>query len=1810
MYKDNLDQQIAIIGFSGRFPGAETVKDFWENLINGKETISFFSNDELLESGVDKELLNNSKYVKARGIIEKADHFDASFFGYTPREAELLDPQHRIFLECTWHALEDAGYNPFQSTLRTGIFGGVGVPWYLLEMFKNPSLQNHASGIAVITANDKDYLNTRISYKLNLTGTSVTVQSACSTSLVAIVMGMHSLLSFQNDMVLAGGVSITIPEKQGYLYEEGSLDSPDGHCRTFDAQARGTVFSSGAGVVVLKRLSDALQDRDNIYGIICGGAINNDGSTKVSYTAPSVKGQIAVEIEALEMAQINPETLSYIEAHGTATQLGDPIEIKALTDTFRQYTKKKQFCAIGSVKSNIGHTDAASGAIGLIKTSLMFKNQLIPQNLHFNTPNPEITFEESPFFVNSKLRKWEKSGNTPRRAMVNSFGVGGTNACVVVEEPPQISSERTERSNLLLLLSAKSEAALDQMTRNLRSHVESTMDLNLADMSYTLQVGRRMFDYRRSISFSSREDLLHTLHHLSPDKVFTTANSLVNRPLVFMFPGQGNQYIGMGSDLYSSEPLFKETVDECCNLLLKIGYEYDLRNVVFSSQGDSKLVDQTIIAQPSLFIIEYALAKLVMSWGLNPHTMIGHSIGEYVAACLSKVFSLEDALRIVSTRGKLIQILPQGSMLAIFATEEKVKKLIVDPLEISVVNSPNMTIVSGPTNEIISFEQLLQKENNKFKRLNTSHAFHSWMMDPIINPLEQIIGKAPLNTPSIPIISTVTGQLMTNKVATDPAYWSSHARKPVHFSAAIQELMREPSYLFLEVGPGHSLESAIKNHGTTSSSSVVGLMRAPTEVTSDREYLNNAIGKAWIFGGNILWSEYNRNEKRSRVSLPGYPFERQKFSIDFKQRSQVITDKKYKKTDIGQWFYFPSWKRSLLLGKDNLDALLETKFCWIIFGNRNPLEDSTIKFLRKYSQEIVYLYSGDSFSEIDDYNYIINPSKFNDYDIFFEKIKEKKGNPYRILHFWNVSDESFLDVSSIEKIEIFGFYSLLYIAQAIIKHNLQENLHLTVLGNNLFSIHNEKVFPEKALCIGPCRVIKNEYPMIQCKMIDVANESGSEFHSKQILSEALTLSEEIIVAYRNNHRWIPIFESIYIDSNLSPHRSFRKHGVYLITGGLGGIGLALAKYIASKEQVNLFLISRSSIPEKSQWEKWLSSHSLEDHISQKINKLQEIESLGSKVTIMHGDVADLSDMTQIVKQIIHSHEIIHGVFHCAGVPGGGVIPLKTQEMAADVLKPKVKGLLVLREVLKNIPVETYYLFSSITAILGEKAQIDYCAANSFLDAFAQYKNLEKPGSAISINWGIWDEVGMAVSPKLSNSSHELQVEKVELLTKDDLEELYFIPINPEQDWFINSHLLKGIPTLVGTAFFQFLSNLAKEKTESLAMTLRNIEFVSPLLLPTQTSKKLKLKLTKKVDCWDFVFQSHLLDGKTTRQVGQEHIKGEFSLLQGVLDDKIELSQLKNVMQAETSDEKLQHIQESNANSALFLGPRWQCVRNIYVGENEWLAELFLSQEFSYDFSLFSLHPAMLDVATTFCIPYIDDVLYLPQGYKKIIVLRPLEQGIYSYIKLRSRDQNNITLDIIVTNSQGTKLIQLEEYRLKKVSENSSQASSKPSQPKEFKNYDNILPHEGMEAFRRVFEQILSPQIVVYPSDFQTIIRDNLPNLKPEETIKSVGSLYPRPPLLTTYVAPTNEIEEGITRIWQYIFGIDGVGIDDNFIELGGNSLTAIQVIAQIADLFKIDFAIDVFYRNPTIRGISAFVTEQLLELLDEKDLEEVLQANE
>jgi acyl transferase domain-containing protein/thioesterase domain-containing protein/acyl carrier protein len=1349
--------EIAVIGITGRFPGAKDINQFWNNLKNGVETISFFTHKQLEEEGVDPGLLKDPNYVKAKSMIDDADCFDAPFFDYTPKKAEVMDPQVRLFHECAWEALENAGYNPLGYKGLIGMYAGASphFNWEALSVLSGKSKQ--LGFYASSQLSDKDFLSTRISFKLNLRGPSVSIQTACSTSLVAIHMACQALLNGECHMALAGGVTVTSQGSKGYYYQEGMILSPDGHCRAFDAKAKGTVPGNGIGIVVLKLLEDALADRDYIYAVVKSSVVNNDGLEKAGYTAPSRMAQTHLLKVAWQMAEVDPESITYIETHGTGTTLGDPIEIDALKQAFD--TTKQRFCAIGSVKTNIGHLDAAAGVAGFIKTVLALKHRQIPPSLHFESPNPVLGLDNSPFYVNTTLKEWKRE-KFPLRAGVSSFGIGGTNAHVVLEEAPEPvniqSQQERDRKYQLILLSAKTIPALNSAAGKLVEYLETNPGIDIADAAYTLQVGRSAFNHRRMTVCSSTEEAIKNLSSPLPGKCQFSCSNDNDNTIVFMFPGQGSQYVNMGRELFQTETVFRDVMTQCFEILKPI-IGYDLKQVLYPPVGHSLQslpgINRTEVAQPLLFVFEYALAKLLLQWGITPCAMIGHSIGQYTAACLSGVFSLQETLRLVAHRGKLVQKMTPGSMLSVPIPEDTLAPLLNKKLSLAAVNSSSRCVVSGPDDAAADFEKQLKNIGFECKRLNTSHAFHSHMMTPVLKEFESCFRGISPGKPTIPFISNVNGQWITPEEGADPSYWANHLRKTVRFSDGLEELFKKGHTFFIEVGPGKALTTFVKQHKNRGTEhAAVNIVNPPGENKADLHFLLNQIGQLWLRGLKIDWAAFHAGEKRHRMPLPSYAFDRHLYRVEkdiFELGASLLSQKSLsaKKKSVGEWFYLPSWERSLFPANPGI-ARLSPLYC-LVFCDAYGLGDRLVKKLKQDTPRVITVHIGQQFSKLSDNAYIVNPGHCDDYYLLMSELHIKKTACYQVLHLWSVTGESNGEpgFQQVEKKQEQGFFSLIYLAQAIKKQRVSGNFYFTVISNQIHEVvGGETLCPGKATVLGPCKVLPQEYPNVRFKSIDIVLPTpGSKEEEKlldRLIGELSEKSSDTVIAYRENFRWVQTYKSINADRYSQYDILLKDGGVYLITGGLGAIGLTLASCLAdSRKKTKLVLVGRSFFPGKEEWEKWLASHDIKEPISRKIRKIQEIETLGAEVAVRCADVGNLARMQDVLDETEKTIGPINGIIHAAGIIGDSTLcsfEYIDNKTHIEQFRAKIYGTLVLEKLMRGKNLDFCILMSSLSSILGGLGFAVYSAANIFMDAFVYYCSKTQTGDWITINWDGWE----------------------------------------------------------------------------------------------------------------------------------------------------------------------------------------------------------------------------------------------------------------------------------------------------------------------------------------------------------------------------------------------------------------------------------------------------------------------------------------
>jgi phthiocerol/phenolphthiocerol synthesis type-I polyketide synthase E len=1289
---------IAIIGLSGRFPQCNGVAEFWQHLRDGRECIKHFSEQELLDSGVAAELLRQPNYVRANGVVEGIELFDASFFGFNPRDAEVLDPQQRMFLECAWEALEDSGRVPDRHAVPVGVFAGASMSTYAFHLYNNPALAGLVNDFQILISNDKDHLATRVAYKLNLQGPAVSVGTACSTSLVATCLAVQSLLDYQCDLALAGGVSLGVPMQRGYLYESGGISSPDGHCRPFDAAAMGTVGGNGCAVLVLKRLADALADGDPVRAVIRGFGLNNDGSAKVGYTAPSVDGQAGAIAAALAMAGVHPDTITLMEAHGTATPLGDPIELAALTQAWRRATRR-QYCALGSLKSNLGHMDAAAGAAGLIKCVMALQHRQLPPSLHFSAPNPKLDLAASPFFVNTQLRDWQPDCGV-RRAAVSSFGIGGTNAHLVLEEAPADQAPpAADPLTQLLPLSARSVAALEQASQRLASCLSAQPDLPLADVAHTLQIGRSEFSHRRMLLASGPggEQAVRRLRERDARHVLSGQRDDELDGVAFLLPGQGAQHAGMARGLYRDEPVFREALDTSSAILQPL-IGQDLVALIHDPDG-AELLRQTQITQPAVFAVSCALAHLWLHWGVKPVALLGHSVGEYTAAYLAGVFSLKDALGLMAERGRILAAMPPGAMLAVALPEADLRERFGARLDIAAINGPSACVLAGDAQAIAVARRELEDAGELVQALQTSHAFHSRLVDAAVAPMQQALQGVRLNPPQIPCISNVSGRWLRPDEATSLDYWARHLRAPVRFADGLGQLLRDTRARLLEVGPGTTLAGLARQHGARSANRpVLSSCRHPLDTIDDRDCLLQAVARLWVSGSAIDWQALRGEKPRRRVSLPTYPFERQRYWIEPPSPGSLAADRTPPEAAgrlaIEDWLYRPRWIRLASLPPPDPAAEGTAASSWLLVGGRVEQARALAQALADTGLKALVCSHPDDLAAV--LALAVGP----------------------------------LNVISLQGLEAppeqgGAFGQALALLKPLARR--AQPTRVLFLTTRLFAVTaaDTALDVDAAGLLGPVLVAPQEYPDLRCQVIDLDAAAQSLLlagHGQALMAEALASDMPPWLAHRGAQRWSLSFEPAPLAPVLEPLAPDWS-GCYIVTGGLGRIGRRIAEFLARRGAHAIVLVGRSA------------ADSQADHAP----LIAALEALGSQVRVCAADVSIPAQADRVVALARALGERVDGVFHAAGLTGAQDFA-DFSALDAQALRPhaaaKHLGAAALAAALRDDPPAFFCAMSSISTVLGGLGFAAYAAANAMLDAWIA---AQPPGPTrwLTINWDGW-----------------------------------------------------------------------------------------------------------------------------------------------------------------------------------------------------------------------------------------------------------------------------------------------------------------------------------------------------------------------------------------------------------------------------------------------------------------------------------------
>ncbi len=1699
---------VAIVGMACRFPGAPTVEAFWDNLCGGVESIRRFSAEELRAAGMPAEVAADPDLVPANGSLDDVESFDAAFFDMSPRVAEITDPQQRLFLECVWEAFERAGHDPARSRKTVGVWAGESLNAYLLRNIADPRFLGSLGELQTAVGNRTDHLATSVAYKLDLRGPAVTVQTTCSTALVAVHLASQALLNHQCAMAVAGGVRVQVPQATGYAWQAGGIFSRDGHCRPFDAAASGTVNGSGAGAVVLKRLEDALADGDTVHAVLRGSAINNDGAGKIGYTAPSVDGQARVIALAQAVAGVDPDSIGFVEAHGTGTPLGDPIEVAALTRVFRQKTERRGFCALGAVKSNLGHLDTAAGAAGLIKAALALERGTIPPTLHFERPSPELKLEESPFFVPREAVRWERENGSPRRAGVSSFGIGGTNAHLVLEEPPATEPSGPSRPWQMLLLSARTSAALEAATENLARHLEERVasggfgDRELADSACTLQTGRRAFEYRRAVVCRNAEEAISLFRRVDPRRVVTSLQEPRQRRVAFLFPGQGAQHPGMAAALYDTEPLFRGEIDRCAELLRESLDGIDLRRAALDPAASPEQLRDTAIAQPALFAVEWSLARLWRSWGVEPAAMLGHSIGEWVAATVAGVFRLEDALALVAERGRLVASLPAGTMLSVHLPEselaERLEAAGID-LEVAAVNRPGVTVVAGREEEVGRAEAALVPAGVALRRLHTSHAFHSRMMEPVVDALSAAVARVERRPPELPWISNPTGDWIAPEQATDPEYWGRHLRQPVRFGAGAERLLRDDDWLFLEVGPGTGLSTLLRQHPARGTGSVVqsSLPHSREERAAD-EALITALGRLWLAGQPIDWDAFYEGERRRRAVLPTYPFERRRhwFEPAVEARADGSRARAGVRSgdDPADWLWTATWQRSAPPalfrtadgGRERLAAGLEAER-WLLFVDDTGLGDALADRLESAGKRVVRVRAAESAApdeeplRRDGSARLLAPTDTAAYEALLDAAAGDAGGAIeRIVHLWTVGATFPDGDGGRRRLEELGWGSLQRLGRAIGRRGL-DGLVLGVVTEGMQEVVGGDLgTAEAAMVLGPCLVLPGESAAIACRSIDLdPRAAGGRSESERTACVDRLLIElgplapapggaddgTAQVAYRGGHRWVRAVERVPVPEPRPDELPLRDRGVYLITGGLGGMGLTFAAHLAHKVAARLVLVGRTGLPPRSEWDRLLAEDDAsggggagDRRTAAAIRAVREIEAAGGEVLAAAADVADREAVAEVLERARERFGPVQGVIHAAGVAPGGLLQMSEPEAAGAGLAAKVHGTRVLDDLLgkEGEPLDFFLVCSSRSVLLAPPGAADYVAANSFLDAFVLERNARRErgevsgGPAVAVDWCAWRGVGMledAASATLSADPVEAPpgVEQPldhPLLDRrwvaDDGRETVETVFSPRTHWVLDEHRISGHAVLVGTIYLELARAALAVRGDHGPLEVSDVFFLNPVRLRDDEARAVRLVLDPREDgAFDFHAASRLTtaDGRVTWErammgtIGPLRDPAEAAAAAPAVDPAA-------VRSRSSLDPSMAAVEQELRED---LGPRWQTVRQVHRGDGEVLGLLELAEEWESDVEEMLLHPALLDRAVSLGVNYLADDLpdefFLPMSYRRLVIHEPLPRRILAWVRRLDRDlpvRETISFAITLLDESGRVLVDIDRFSRKRV----------------------------------------------------------------------------------------------------------------------------------------------------------------------------------
>ncbi|NEU13491.1 KR domain-containing protein [Methylobacterium sp. BTF04] len=1842
---DASETDIAIIGMALRVPGASNPRDFWDNLRRGVASFRTLSTEELDAAGESPARYGLPNYVPSCAELPDMEMFDAEFFGMSPKDAAIMDPQHRHFLECAWEAMESAARPPEREPGPIGVFAGCGMGSYFYNNVCSHRDLVEQTGLFLLrhTGNDKDFLTTRASFLFDLKGPSVNVQTACSTSLVAVHAACQSLLARECDMALAGGVTIELPHRRGYLYQEGEILAPDGVCRAFDHRAAGTVFGSGVGVVVLRRLSDAVRDGDPIQGVIKATAINNDGAAKAGYLAPSIDGQARAIVEAQGLADIPADSIGYVECHGTGTYLGDPIEIAALTQAFRQSTGATGFCRVGSVKTNIGHLDTAAGVVGLIKTALALQHAEIPASLGFEKPNPSIDFAGSPFVVADRLTPWPRRAG-PRRAAVNALGVGGTNAHAILEEVPAQGARSRSAASAgpeLILLSAKSRTALDAAARSLAGELARNPDLPLSDVAYTLYSGRRHFEHRRVLAVADRAEACVLLDASENRSVHTHAVVPDASGAVFLFPGGGAQHPGMARALYDGEPGFRASVDEGLGYLAgPVAAEIKAHWLGAESHGPEAAAWLLRPSRqlPAILIVEVALARLWQSRGLAPKALIGHSMGENAAACVAGIMTFREAVGLVRLRGELFDTVTGGGMLSVALDADALRARLPHDLDLASINAPGLCVVSGPAAAIAAFRASLAADGIDAVPVAIDIAAHSRMLDPILPAFEAYLRTVRLRPPAIPIVSNLTGEWLSDAQACDPLYWVRHLRSPVRFADGLARLTADRTRIYVEAGPGRALSSLARAQGSIAANAILNTLPHADEAIDAAVSFLTAFGRAWATGLPVdpgsLWT----GRHCRRVVLPTYAFQHKRYFLDAVART--VTDPSEavpaKHADIAAWGYQPVWRQSVAPIEAETESVRRT---WLVFLDETGIGYGLVARLRTAGHRVTEVVPGDQFGRRgpDTYTLCAEEGRTG-YEALVRSLTAEGRLPDRVLHLWLLTrEERFRPGSSAfhQTLER-GFHCLLWLMQAL---GDATPLHATIVTNGMQRIADRApTAPGKATILGPAQVIPKEMAGVTIRTIDIALPEPSQVSRlgqvrrhlsvvptgpvapggdlDRLWDDLLADPGNEVVAYHRARRWSQGFAPLSLAAAEAGGARFRDRGVYLVTGGFGDLAGLVCEDLARRFRARLILVGRTLLPERRVWDDHLRVHGTSERIGHAIDLIRRLEGLGAEVFQGYADVSNPEEIGGIIRAARAAFGPINGVIHAAGLVRDSLIAMKSEADIEAVFAPKIQGTLNLHTLLRDDPLDLFVLFSSTSTDTAPAGQVDYVAANAYLNAFAETQSGRTGCLTIAIHWGIWNQIGLAARavahpravPQRPAPRGPLFAAWVDDGAGGHCLEGHW---NAASQWILDEHRMRsGEAIWPGTGYLEIAAQALRAHGLEGGFEIEDLVFLRPLHVPDGETCRVQVRLEPGPGGFRLDIRSLVATGGKTGF--RRHAQGLIRLLGPAALPSSPLA----VPDAATP---IPPARPSVQEAHLRFGPRWRVLRAMTIADGEATATLALDPAFHPDLDAgYQLHPALVDIATGCAMELVPGyapgaALWVPVSYGRVRVHRPLPAAVLSRVRLSPTDEGEgfASFDITITDPAGIAVLEVEHFTVKRLddraglggaaglggiaeagiemaaphAEAAPAASAAAVQNLAAIVRQGILPAEGVDALFRAIGTGRS-QVIVSSMDLDALrVRAAAPAPRPAGRT----DLFERAETETDFVAPRTEIERALAGFWTDLLGIARVSVDDNFFDVGGHSLIAVRLFRKIRERFSTDLPISVLFEAPTIAAFAALL---------------------